>query len=286
MDKYIFLEKARAKHGYRYIYHNLSDDVPSNSYVEIEYNDIIFKQLVRNHLSGKRPERNLEKVSKEDFIKKCIDVLGDLYDYDEMNFINMNSPIYVREKSTGLLFKTYPVEHLSKKKRIIKNEDYYIDYVSHLHNFRYTYEMVNYQGVGKKIKFKCSEHGDVLILGIDHLKHGRGCPKCKISMVKNEIRKFFKKYDINYYESKFMIGMRCKYDLSLNFYLPSFRVCVELISDDELKNEIVYNNYKTKEDYCEENMIGLIKIKYDQVENISDILMNSLEFHMKRIGII
>ena len=70
MTKQEFLERAREKHGYKYKYPNLKDKVLSQDTIDIEYNEVIYKQKVVKHiLLGRCPEKNTPTKTTEQFIK-------------------------------------------------------------------------------------------------------------------------------------------------------------------------------------------------------------------------
>ena len=99
-----------------------------------------------------------------------------------------------------------------------------------------------------------------------------------------EIRKFLNKFSIEYTN---------KIDgINFNFYLKDLRTCVEYRGRhhyepiEEIGGIKTYENIKNedrlKEDYCEENFIDLIKVKYDQIDDIYQILWDNLSKHIKR----
>jgi hypothetical protein len=96
-----------------------------------------------------------------------------------------------------------------------------------------------------------------------------------------EIKDFLKKFKIDF-KQKYMLD-RIEFD----FYLPSLRVCIEFDGIyhfqpvEELGGLNTYEKVKIdekiKSDYCEDNYIELVKIRYDQIENIYMILWSSLK---------
>ena len=58
-----------------------------------------------------------------------------------------------------------------------KTTDNYIELCSLKHNNVYDYSLVEYRGVGRKVKIICHEHGEFEKTARDH-SNGQGCPKC------------------------------------------------------------------------------------------------------------
>jgi len=80
----------------------------------------------------------------------------------------------------------------------------------------------------------------------------------------------------------------CKYinKLNFDFYLPEYNLCIEFDGIQHFKpikqfgGEKEYINCikrdECKNEWCLENNIKLVRIKYDQISNISRILKNNL----------
>jgi very-short-patch-repair endonuclease len=96
-----------------------------------------------------------------------------------------------------------------------------------------------------------------------------------------EIKDFLKKFKIEFLQNH-MLGK-----IEFDFYIPSMRVCIEFDGIyhfqpiEELGGLKTYDRVrleeKIKSDYCEDNYIDLVKIKYDQIDNIYMILWGSLK---------
>jgi len=96
-----------------------------------------------------------------------------------------------------------------------------------------------------------------------------------------EIKDFLRKFKIEFLQNHILD--RIEFD----FYLPSIRVCIEFDGIyhyqpiEELGGLKTYDRVrleeKIKSDYCEDNYIDLVKIRYDQIDNIYMILWSSLK---------
>ncbi len=88
----------------------------------------------------------------------------------------------------------------------------------------------------------------------------------------SEIKEFLEKYNIRYEMNK-------KFNnLKFHFYIEKLRTIIEYIGE---KHYLINNLDKIKEDYCEENYINLIRIRYDQLDDIYKILWDNLKRYIK-----
>jgi hypothetical protein len=96
-----------------------------------------------------------------------------------------------------------------------------------------------------------------------------------------EIKDFLRKFKIEFLQNHMLDK------IEFDFYLPSIRVCVEFDgiyhfqSIEELGGLNTYEkskiDEKIKSDYCEDNYIDLIRIRYDQIDRVFEILKESLK---------
>ncbi len=151
------------------------------------------------------------------------------------------------------------------------------------HNNKYDYSLVDYTRGKNKIKILCPKHGEFIQSGEGHL-FGAGCPTCSESRGEREVRNYLESIGINYITQYRFLNCKSKKPLPFDFYLPDLNICIEYhgtqhyISfehfggDDKL--ERTQKHDKIKSDYCKNNNIKLIVIKYN--ESIIDGLVYSL----------
>jgi very-short-patch-repair endonuclease len=87
-----------------------------------------------------------------------------------------------------------------------------------------------------------------------------------------EIKEFLDKYQIEYEIDKNLDNN------IFQFYIPSKRTIIEYLSKEHY---LIKELDKRKEDYCEDNYISLIRIRYDQIDDIYKILWDNLKTHIK-----
>lgn len=62
---------------------------------------------------------------------------------------------------------------------IYKTLEYYVNKANNIHDNKYDYSLIKFEGVMKKIQIKCPEHGVWEVTLDNHINKKSGCPKCK-----------------------------------------------------------------------------------------------------------
>jgi very-short-patch-repair endonuclease len=117
--------------------------------------------------------------------------------------------------------------------------------------------------------------------------NGQGCPICKESKGEILIREYLEKYKINYKSQFKFKDCKHKRKLPFDFYLPEYKICIEYDGiqhykpidyfggESELNNTKIRDNIKNN--YCKNNNINLIRIKYnDNITKKLNIIFNNL----------
>ena len=280
-------------HGNKYDY-SLIEYVNNSTKIKIicpEHG--IFNQKPIDHIHKKRgcPKCNGGiKLDKDEFVNKSINIHKSKYDYYLVEYINSHTPVEIICKIHGV-FKQQPNSHLnghgcSKCAYKVKNNNEFILSANKIHNNRYDYSLVDYKTNKTKVNIICDKHGIFSQISGDHLR-GNGCPLCKESKGELLIRYLIEKNNITYIPQKTFKD--CKYIrvLPFDFYLPKFNICIEYdgqhhyfplkIYGGETQFNLTKIRDKIKTDYCEENGIKLIRIKFDTDVN-EDYLKSLIEF--------
>lgn len=239
----------------------------------------IFEQKPIGHINKKRGCNKCNggvKLDKDEFISKSINIHKDKYDYSLVEYINSHTPVEIICKIHGV-FKQRPNSHLnghgcSKCAYNIKNNNEFISTANKIHYNRYDYSLVEYKTNKTKVNIICDKHGIFSQVSGDHLR-GNGCPLCKESKGELLIRYFIEKNNILYVPQKTFKDCKHIRVLPFDFYLPEFNICIEYDGqhhyfpleiyggEKQFKLTKIRDNIKTN--YCEENRIKLIRIKYD-----------------------
>lgn len=287
-----FIEQAKLVWGEKYDY-SLTIYNGALKTIKIIYDGVVFEQLAVSHLKY-APELNL---NQDWFIKKAKMKWGpDIYDYSLVNYKGCNSKVKIIYKKTGEIFEQTPHLHLffapeNIRLSIRKTTEQFIKESNQIHDFKYSYSKTNYVKSQVKVMITCPMHGDFLQRPLSHIQ-GSGCPACSDSKGEKEIRQFLDKNQISYYAQHKFEDCKNIYQLPFDFYIPSMRTCIEF---DGLQHyqpvthfggidayERLKTNDKIKNDYCEENFINLVRIRYDQIDDIYRILYENLKTFIKK----
>lgn len=233
------------------------------------------------HLQGRGcPYCSGYKVSNNDFVERAKKIHGNKYDYSKVDYQHMHEKVIIICPMHGE-FKQTPDRHLVGgcdkcarekwgKNKTLTNEEF-IDRSNSIHEFKYDYSLVKYKHGHEKIKIICPIHGEFEQLPINHLS-GKGCLSCGESKGEREVRKWLKENCVKYISQKKFKKCRNILPLPFDFYLPDYNICIEYDGIQHFKpiskfgGDIGYKtrvyNDKIKTNYCKENGIKLIRIKY------------------------
>lgn len=251
----------------------------------------MFEQTPQNHTQGQGCKKcSLNRNSKL-FRKSIPQLLNEFnqihlnkYDYSLVKYKNSITRVKIICEKHGT-FTQKPQKHLmgrgcpicgiitcSNKNRFTTEE--FIIKAKEIHGDRYDYSLVEYEIANKKVKIICKKHGLFTQTPSKHLFCSRGCPICKASKGELKVFNYLKKHKISF-ESQYSFK-DCKniQILYFDFYLPEQNLCVEYDGIQHFKpikqfggNDGFKSNQlrdKIKNDYCNENDIKLLRIKYDE----------------------
>lgn len=237
----------------------------------------------------------MKKLTREEVIMRCRNVHGDKYDYSNLIYHGAKHKITVTCSKHGD-FKTILDKHTNgsicpkcdvdrMKIEYKKSLDEFISDAISVHGDKYDYSLVDYVNNKTKVKIICPEHGEFEQRSGSHIE-GYGCSQCKESIGERNIRLFLENNNITFISQHRFNDCKNVKPLPFDFYLPEFNMCIEfnglqhyepnhffVTSDgfDALKSRDLI-----KSNYCDENGIKLIVIRYD--ENIStklnELIMN------------
>ena len=236
------------------------------------------------------------KLTQKDYIDSVSKIHNNKYDYSLVEYINSRTKIKIICPEHGV-FEQKAVSHkqgyycpkcssIKKGLNKILPQEVVINNFNKIHNNRYDYSKVIYIGGdnNKKITIICKEHGEFEQSSHSH-KNGAGCPKCKESKGEKVIREYLIKNKINFNgQHKFK---DCKYinGLPFDFYLPELNLCIEFNGEQHYKSIkywggeksfiLVQKRDKIKMEYCQNNNIPLITIKYDEniIEKLNQFIL-------------
>lgn len=243
----LFKEKANAIHCYKY------------DYSKVEYKDcktkvcIIcpehgeFWQTPDKHLRGQgcpkcksQSTHNRCSSTLKDFINIATKIHNNKYDYSKVMYYNNKTKVCIVCPEHGEFWQI-PHSHLNgsgcpkcgkinmwKTRGKITNSAF-IEKATKIHNKKYDYSKVNYDGYKTKVCIICPEHGEFWQTPDKHLQ-GHGCPECNKSghiietdifmMIKNE---FKNEECIRNYKNKDILGLQ-----EIDIFFPKYKIGIEI----------------------------------------------------------
>jgi len=273
-----FIKKSREIHKNKYDY-SLVKYVNANTKVKIicpEHG--VFEQIPYSHLKGLNCLYCVKTIDTKTFIEKSKKIHKNKYDYSLVKFNKSNIKIEIICPEHGI-FKQTPNNHLcgfgcpscaGNKKLTTKD---FIKKSKKIHGNRYDYSLVEYKNANTKVKIICKKHGIFKQTPYKHLKN-QGCPNCKNSKGETLIRNYLENKKILFEQEKIFKNCKNKQFLPFDFYLPEYNICIEYDGIQHFKPIEIWGGVKSlkenqkrdkiKTDYCKENNIYLIRIKYNQ----------------------
>jgi hypothetical protein len=239
-----------------------------------------FFQTPDNHKQGKGCIKcaGLDKLSTSTIIDRVKIIHGDKYDYSfvEGGKTNRNKiTIINKESNTTHSVSPHSIFNV-KTKCSISNADnknlFFIYKAKKIHGNKYDYSKVDYNGNKINVTLICPIHGEFKQKPNIHLQ-GKGCPICCESKGEKIIREFLQKNKIIYKPQHKFNDCKYKNLLPFDFYLPDYNICIEFNGkqhyepvkwfggEKSFKEQIIRD--KIKSEYCKNNNIRLIIIKYN-----------------------
>ena len=287
-----FIEEAKRVWGENKYDYSLTEYKGALKPIKVIYDGVVFEQLASSHLRY-APELNM---NKEWFIKRAIDRWGPYkYDYSLVEYKHCKEKVKIIYNKTGEIFEQTPHLHLYSAPENIrlstrKTTEQFIKEANEVHDSKFIYDKTEYIKNQIKVIITCPLHGDFKQTPLSHIQ-GSGCPSCSESKGEKEISKFLEKKKINFIKQHKFTDCRNIFELPFDFYIPSMRTCIEFDGLQHFQPVEYFGgvesyqklkiNDSIKNNYCEDNYIDLIRIRYDQIDNISQILWESLKYKIK-----
>lgn len=300
------------EHQFQYDYANIISDtlvhgdiITSNSKINIVCPlHGMFTQTINKHLYSHTgcPKCLRDRVKKvrtkttEQFIKDAIHVHGDIYNYDNTRYVNVNVSVEVSCPTHGPFYVT-PRSHIlaphvkcpvcSLKDRNDQSTKRFIEKSKQIFGDTFSYKNTKWKSVNEKLTISCKKHGDFDVLPFNHLAHMSGCPICNTSKGETIIFQFLKEHMVDFqYQVKFM-GCKSKRPLIFDFYLPEFNTVIEydgeqhftpvrfggssLVAEKMFKRTLQHDDIKNK--FLISQKIELLRIPHWDKSRIPEILL-------------
>lgn len=237
---------------------------------------------------------NKRRLTLDNFINKAITIYGTKYNYDSVIFINSLTKVNIKCNLCNKIIITTPSEHIysnrqcpcvseNKRKKQFEKE-FYIK-ANKVHNNKYDYSLVIYNNALTKVKIICKKCNNIFEQTPGDHVWGSGCPICKFSKGEeecfkilktiktvNEILPQFKFIDcINIKPLPFDFKVKLCNDI---YFLIEYQGKQHYTSESWFSENLedIQKRDKIKFDYCKDNNINLLIIKYTEFKNIDNII--------------
>lgn len=289
-DEYSFLEEYRG----------------SQNKIKVIYNKCgnIYKVTPCSFLQDRRCSRcsmntaglKHRKTHKQ-FKEEVFNLISDEYTLLE-EYKGVKSKIRVRHNTCGNIYKVRPDVFLRggrcSKCAGLKNKttEEFKQEVFDLIGNEYSV-LGKYKNTRTKIKMKHNICGHEYYINPNSFLHGTRCPICKSFKGEEKIAKYLIKNNIKFETQKTFKDLKDKGFLRFDFYLPEYNLLIEYDGKQHFEPvdfsgnnpEQAEENFKNrkirdwmKNNYCKENNIKLLRIKYNDFKNIKKILKEEFTY--------
>jgi hypothetical protein len=278
-----FIEKSNVIHNNKYTYPDKYIDAHTKIKIICPVHGI-FEQRPNDHLSSYGCIKCSGRYSKKD---ECVETFNQIhnykFDYSLMDYKNNKTKIKIICPKHGV-FEQKPDHHLQgvgcpKCAGKNKTTEEFNKIANEIHNNKYTYpdEYINSL---IKIKIICPIHGIFEQTPSAHINNKYGCSFCDESKGEISIKQFLNDKNIIFESEKRFKECRNVLTLPFDFYLPNYNTCIEFDGKQHFEPIKYFGGEKEfkklqkrdqiKNEYCKNNNIHLIRIKYN--ENIKEKL--------------
>lgn len=225
-----------------------------------------------------------KKVDRNgEFIEKSKRIWSDKYDYSLVDYINSKTVVKIICKRHGV-FEQTPNTHLAgsgcpKCQKI--NKDEFLEKIPVKFREIYDYSDVDIISKIQKIELFCKKHGKFQTVVWNHI-NGNHCKKCTSSSGEELIIDFLNKIGLEYEFQYVFKGCFNERHLRFDFFLRDQNICIEYDGEQHFKpikifgGEVAFEKQKRldliKDEFCKKNKIKLIRIPFNEKQNISKIL--------------
>lgn len=157
------------------------------------------------------------KITREIFIERAKNIFNDIYNYDQIDYVDYNTEIKLNCQEHGD-FEIKPVRHITVKQHCNKcalkkqhdgfrlSRETVIEEFRKKHGDTYNYDKVVYVNTHKPVIIICKIHGEFKTSPSDH-KRGRNCIQCA-RIIKNKAQQYtteiFIKKAIEIHKNKYL----------------------------------------------------------------------------------
>jgi very-short-patch-repair endonuclease len=206
--------------------------------------------------------------NKENFIIYAQKKHSNKYDYSKVVYIGNKNKIIIicpqhgeflqrpNDHLTGYGCKKCQYEKTSKENKF--TNEIFIEKANKIHDNKYDYTLIKYNGYENKIIIICKKHGNFQQSPHAHLS-GAGCPICKESLGEKKVAEILLKNKIKFEREKTFNDLKDKSNLFYDFYLPEHRTFIEYHG---IQHRQSIDFFGGRNAYIERRKRDIIKLRY------------------------
>lgn len=299
------VQKAFRKRSIQYIQEHLSNDFEFISYKDPQHIEVKCKKCgnIRITSTGNllkygckvcsnNKANKLKTMTLQEFIDKAKNIHENQYDYSKVNYINYHTKVCIICPIHGEFWIT-PAKHLSGQKcpkcrgKYTTKEDF-IKQAQEIHGTFYSYDKVEYINKVTPVTLVCPIHGEFNIKPVDHINSKCGCHKCKESSGEKLVNSILESLNISFTrEVSILNPYNPNHNFRVDFYIDykNSKYIIEYNGPQHYKafklmgGELGYQIRKSRDEnlrqYCKDNNINLLEIKYND-KNVQELIQQFL----------
>lgn len=250
----------------------------------------------------------MKRKSQKEFIKQVESLFPGKYNFDKTVYINNKTKVIVICKECGYEWNVFPTNLLLNKHccpncnkgrkkyfSTLRNQKFaeFVETSKTIHNCLYRYDKVDYKNCYTKVTITCPIHGDFKQTPNHHLS-GQGCPECNKLGVRSKgelyVSEVLRKLEIAFQEqvSYSIPNWNHKVIVDFVFTINNTTFFIEYNGKQhyvpikffggELSYQFQSERDQTLRDYCSNNNIKLLELRYDTpLQQVDSIIQNFIE---------
>lgn len=278
-----FIEKANKVHNHKYLYTTTVYENASSKLKIVCTKHGEFEQTATSHLSGRGCRLcNCSIPTHDEILQKIKNIHGDKLDLSKVKYKNNRTNVEVKCNICDYEFSPRPSNLLAGHgcpncaKNISKGIEWFINESKNIYGSIYDYSKTVYKSMNHDVEIFCTIHNKYFSVRAGHHLNGTTCELCKVtgSFAERQISLFLTEHDIEFVKEKRFIDCRNKNPLPFDFYIESLNLCIEFDGKQHYESvdlwggidklKYTQNNDSIKTQYCKDNNINLLRLKYDE----------------------
>lgn len=227
------------------------------------------------------------KKTNEEFTEQVYNLVGEEYTFKE-TYIDSKTKIRVRHNTCEKVYEVTPNDFTSRGNRCPHCSRYRRRTIEEFKSLVYGLVEEEYTVIGKyvnshtKIEIKHNVCGYVNKVRPNNFLGGTRCSICNESKGERTIREYLERNNIKYEEEKEFEDLIRYNPLRFDFYIEEYNLLIEydgIQHYEHIPHFGTYDDYKDtierdelKNNYCKENNIYLLRIPYNYINEIDNIL--------------